>query len=474
MKYLCLVYLDEKRLDELPDEECVAYDTAIRKSGHCVGSEALRIRPDRHHGAREERQDIRHRRPVRRDQGAARRLLSCRGPRPGRSDPARLANPAGPRGQHRGTADPADPGDGGAGPRAKADAPDGKERMMATRTRKPVVRKQSPAARARPASRRVLVLVATRKGAWLFHGDAARKTWRVDGPHFLGHIVNHLVLDPRDGRTLLAAAKTGHLGPTVFRSTDLGRTWKEAARPPAFPKAPEGEKGRAVDHTFWLTPGHASEPDVWYAGHLAAGPVPLRGRRRHLGAVLLASTTIRSTATWMGSEQDGTPDGPKLHSIIVDPRDPAHLYFGMSSGGVHESRRRRPDLGAASRGSRWSRASTRAEPHLPRPALRAALPEQPGPPLPAEPLRHLPARPAVATRGCASARACRRRSATSASRWCVHPRDADTAWVFPMDGTRSGRAPARTASPRPTSRATAARPGSASTPACPQSRPGGR
>jgi len=41
MKYLCLVYLDEKRLDELPDEECVAYDTLIRRSGHCVGSEAL-------------------------------------------------------------------------------------------------------------------------------------------------------------------------------------------------------------------------------------------------------------------------------------------------------------------------------------------------------------------------------------------------------------------------------------------------
>jgi hypothetical protein len=41
MNYLCLVYLDEKRLDELPDEECVAYDTAIRKSGHCLASEAL-------------------------------------------------------------------------------------------------------------------------------------------------------------------------------------------------------------------------------------------------------------------------------------------------------------------------------------------------------------------------------------------------------------------------------------------------
>ncbi|MEW5757311.1 MAG: YciI family protein [Pseudomonadota bacterium] len=41
MKYLCLVYLDENRLAELPDEECVAYDTAIRNSGHCLASEAL-------------------------------------------------------------------------------------------------------------------------------------------------------------------------------------------------------------------------------------------------------------------------------------------------------------------------------------------------------------------------------------------------------------------------------------------------
>jgi hypothetical protein len=41
MKYLCLVYLDEKRLNELPDEDCVAYDTAIRNSRHCIASEAL-------------------------------------------------------------------------------------------------------------------------------------------------------------------------------------------------------------------------------------------------------------------------------------------------------------------------------------------------------------------------------------------------------------------------------------------------
>lgn len=41
MKYLCLVYLDEKRLAELPDEDCVDFDTGIRKSGHCIASEAL-------------------------------------------------------------------------------------------------------------------------------------------------------------------------------------------------------------------------------------------------------------------------------------------------------------------------------------------------------------------------------------------------------------------------------------------------
>ena len=41
MKYLCLVYLDENRLGELPDADCVAYDASIRASGHCIASEAL-------------------------------------------------------------------------------------------------------------------------------------------------------------------------------------------------------------------------------------------------------------------------------------------------------------------------------------------------------------------------------------------------------------------------------------------------
>lgn len=182
----------------------------------------------------------------------------------------------------------------------------------------------------------LLLMVATRKGAWLFHGDGRRQQWRVDGPHFLGHTISQLVLDPRDGRTLLAAAKTGHLGPTVFRSTDLGRSWKEASQPPAFAKPSNGLPARAVDHTFWLTPGHASEPGSWYAGTSPQGLF----RSTDGGASWAPLPAVNDDPQfreWMGTAQDGTPDGPKLHSIIVDPRDASHLYFGMSGGGVHES-----------------------------------------------------------------------------------------------------------------------------------------
>jgi photosystem II stability/assembly factor-like uncharacterized protein len=182
----------------------------------------------------------------------------------------------------------------------------------------------------------VIVLVATRKGAWLCRGDKGRKNWKVDGPHFLGQTINHLVLDPRDGKTLVAAASTGHLGPTIFRSTDSGRSWSEAKRPPAFAKALDGGKGRTVKHAFWLAPAHASEPNVWYAGTSPQGLF----RSEDGGVNWEPFGTINDDPqyrTWMGSEQDGTPDGPKLHSINIDPRDPSHVYMAMSSGGVHES-----------------------------------------------------------------------------------------------------------------------------------------
>jgi photosystem II stability/assembly factor-like uncharacterized protein len=206
---------------------------------------------------------------------------------------------------------------------------------MARTTKKPKAGTRKPGGRAKAQG--TIVLVATRKGAWLYRGDRGRKNWQADGPHFLGQIINHLAIDPRDGKTLLAAASTGHLGPTIFRSTDLGRSWTEAKRPPAFAKVANGEKGRTVKHTFWLAPAHASEPNVWYAGTSPQGLF----RTEDGGVNWEPFGTVNDDSqyrAWMGSEQDGTPDGPKMHSILVDPRDPTHLYMAMSSGGVHESR----------------------------------------------------------------------------------------------------------------------------------------
>jgi photosystem II stability/assembly factor-like uncharacterized protein len=188
----------------------------------------------------------------------------------------------------------------------------------------------------RKSSVRVLLLVGTKKGAFTFRGDRHRKSWKQDGPVFLGHEVNHLVLDPRDGRTMLMAARTGHLGPTVFRSTNGGRTWGEARQPPAFPKAPEGSGAKAVERVFWLSPGHLSQPGVWYAGTSPHGLFrsedggdswePVSGFNEYV-------EVLKRREGFIGP----TPGGPLTHSILVDPRAADHLYVGLSTGGFFES-----------------------------------------------------------------------------------------------------------------------------------------
>ena len=287
------------------------------------------------------------------------------------------------------------------------------------------------------ANKRIVAFVATRKGAWFFHSDAKRKTWRVDGPHFLGHTLSHVVLDPRDGRTLLAAAKTGHLGPTVFRSTNLGRTWVEAKQPPAFSKGSDTLPGRAVDHSFWLTPGHASQPGVWYAGTSPQGLF----RSDDGGVTWAGLPAVNDSAQfrgWMGTVQDGTPDGPKLHSVIVDPLDAAHLLFAMSGGGVHESRDAGQTWNTLIRGMEVVGGFDASDVSFHDPHC----------------MRICPTRPdrLYQQNHCGIYRM-DRTGAPAADTWqrigrkmpkrvgdvgfpmVLHPRDADVAWVFPMDGT---------------------------------------
>jgi hypothetical protein len=182
--------------------------------------------------------------------------------------------------------------------------------------------------------RRLIVLVGTRKGLFVLSSDEARREWAIDGPHFLGQVVNHAVVDPRDGRTILAAVRAGHLGPTVYRSQDLGKHWEEARSPPAFPKR---EGGESVSHVFWLTPGRAEEPGRWYAG---TSPQALfvsdDGGREWRGVEGFNAHPDRRK--WIGGLQEAPPDGGTLHSINVDPLDASHLCIGLSAGGAFETR----------------------------------------------------------------------------------------------------------------------------------------
>jgi photosystem II stability/assembly factor-like uncharacterized protein len=119
-----------------------------------------------------------------------------------------------------------------------------------------------------------------------------------------------------------------------MRSTDLGRTWHEASRPPAF--AANDRLERSLRAVFWLTPGPADEPGVWYAGGSPQGLF----RTEDGGDTWEPHTGWNDHPNWeqwCEWPEEQTPDGSMLHSINIDPRDPAHLYIGLSGGGVFES-----------------------------------------------------------------------------------------------------------------------------------------
>ena len=276
-----------------------------------------------------------------------------------------------------------------------------------------------------------VLLVGTRKGVFVVRGNAERSSWQVSEPVFLGHIAQHVMLNPRDRTRIVLAASTGHLGPTVFTSDDLGATYTESARPPAFRT---GEAlGRSVKSVFWLTPGHASQLGVWYAGGSPQGLfrsedggstwAPVDGWNDH-----------PNWSTWAEWPEQNTPDGSMLHSVNIDPRDPAHMYLGLSSGGVFES---------TDGGADWAPLNA---------GCRIDFAPDPYPEVGHDPhcMRLHPLRPdrLYQQNHCGIYRMDR-----PDGRWVrvgdnmptaigdigfpieLHPRDPDTAWVFPMDGT---------------------------------------
>ncbi len=274
------------------------------------------------------------------------------------------------------------------------------------------------------------VLVGTRKGAFLLSSDD-RQRWTLSEPIKLGQIVQHLVADPRQPEHLVMAAGAGHLGPTVFHSDDAGTTWTESTVPPAFHG--DEELARSLNAAFYLAPGHASQPGLWFLGGSPQGLfrsddggatwAPVDGWNNH-----------PMWTTWAEWPEQNTPDGSMLHSINIDPGNRDHMYIGLSSGGVFET---------TDGGTGWAPLNAGCEVTF-GPELYPEFGHDP------HCLRLHPLQPdrLYQQNHCGFYRMDR-----SEGRWRrvgnnlpadvgdigfpveLHPRDPDVAWVFPMDGT---------------------------------------
>jgi len=175
----------------------------------------------------------------------------------------------------------------------------------------------------------VRLLVGTKKAAFIYASDVARRTWRVSDPISTGWSVYHMSADLRDGAPrLYAAANHWAWGPSVARSTDRGETWD--ARSPGLGFAED--MGVTVGNVWRVTPGHASEPGVVYAGTQPAGLFRSEDWANSWSPVDALNRHERRQY-WSGS---GGGDSC-LHSLEIDPRDARRIYAAISSGGSYVS-----------------------------------------------------------------------------------------------------------------------------------------
>lgn len=170
---------------------------------------------------------------------------------------------------------------------------------------------------------RIVLLVGTNKGVFLFHSDAHRREWRRTGPHLSGWEVSSLLGEP-GGRRLLAGA--GHMayGPTIRVSDDLGESWTQMLGSPSYKK----ESGRALKRIWQIVPGAPSQPGTLYAGVDEAGLFVSRDRGVSWEEVAgLAAHPSRPH--WEAGK-----GGICLHSILVDPTNSNRMWVGISTAGV--------------------------------------------------------------------------------------------------------------------------------------------
>jgi photosystem II stability/assembly factor-like uncharacterized protein len=173
----------------------------------------------------------------------------------------------------------------------------------------------------------VLLMIGTRKGLWLAHSDDDRRSWKLDGPHFLMQEIAACAVDTRAGAVrLLAGARSEHWGPSVFHSDDLGSTWTEpgggAVR---FPPAADD----AVRAIWQLRPDSAARPNVVWAG---SEPSALwrSDDRGETFALVEGLWDHPHRPTWQAGF-----GGQAIHTVLPDPTDESRVLVAMSTGGVY-------------------------------------------------------------------------------------------------------------------------------------------
>ena len=179
------------------------------------------------------------------------------------------------------------------------------------------------------------MLVGTRKG--LFVVEEAEAQWAIRALHFPGEPVTQVLTDTRDG-AWYCALRMGHFGVKLRKSTDRGATWVEVASPAFPPKPAEGPWADdttpwSVDLIWSLAAGGVDAPGTLWAGCLPAGLFKSSdgGASWTLCQSLWQDERRRE---WMG----GGYDNAGIHSVLVDPRDCAHVTIAISCGGVWQTR----------------------------------------------------------------------------------------------------------------------------------------
>ncbi len=177
------------------------------------------------------------------------------------------------------------------------------------------------------------LLVGTRKGLFRFERDG-KGDWKIDQSWFLGEPVTIMLRDENSQR-LHVALDLGHFGVKMRRSDDNGETWAEATVP-SFPPKPDNVEDkdpmRGVElpwNTQMIWSMAAGKADELWCGVIPGGLFhSLDGGDSWELVRSLWDDPRRKK--WMG----GGYDFAGIHSILVDPRDCAHVTIAVSVGGV--------------------------------------------------------------------------------------------------------------------------------------------